>query len=68
MKTKIVNWFVKDTNGDTREFKSETEAVESVLATFAEDGVNPVDEVWGEDKDGNTINLAIHWSASLRKN
>jgi Zn ribbon nucleic-acid-binding protein len=61
----IVSFFVKDTNEDTREYKSETEAVEAILASFAEDGVNPVDEVWCQNADDKTINLGVNWNATL---
>ena len=64
----IVKFFVKDTNGDTREFKSETEAVEAILADFAEGGSNPVNEVWCENAEGKEINLAVNWKVTLTPN
>jgi hypothetical protein len=67
MAREFAKFFVKDNDEDTREFKTEQQAVETIMADFAESGTNPVLEVWAEDADGNEHRLSVKWTASLEE-
>jgi len=59
----------RDTEGDTHKFESEVEMIENILAGFAENGQNPVEEAWlepeGQGEDGNEVSLSLQWSLKV---
>jgi hypothetical protein len=59
-------FFVRTTENEILNFKTEKEAVECIEAMFADNGQNPVEEVWAEE-DGKTIDLACSWTVKLEE-